>query len=185
MLNIPFKVFEGVVEPLFCQYALRTEDVLIRQQAEVEGDGVNAEIRRTQLKWLNQNNPVTTLLTHYTSLANAECGWHYDIRGCEAIQVGTYDAEEQGYYDWHVDVLRQPNNPAMRKLTAVLQLTDPDAYTGGELEMKLPFTDEIVQIPKGRGNIVVFPSFLYHRVTPVTQGSRSTAVAWFVGPAFR
>lgn len=185
MLTIPFKVFENAVEPLFCDYALNTEDVLTRQQAEVEGDGVNAEIRRTQLKWLNHNNAVTTLLTHYASLANHGCGWNYDIRGCESIQVGTYDAAEHGYYDWHVDVLRNPNDPSMRKLTAVLQLTDPDAYTGGDLEIRIPFTEQVVAVPKGKGTIVVFPSFLYHRVTPVTEGSRSTAVGWFVGPAFR
>ena len=185
MIEIPFRVFEGVVEPLFCQYALRTEDVLTQQQAEVEGDGVNADIRRTQLKWLNQNNPVAALLAHYTALANRQCGWYFDVQGVESVQIGTYDAAEQGYYDWHIDVLRNPKGQGMRKLTAVLQLTDPDAYTGGDLEIKLPFSEEIVKVPKGQGNIVVFPSFLYHRVTPVIEGSRSTAVGWFVGPAFR
>jgi len=185
VLSVPFTVFENAVEPLFCDYALNTQDVLTRQEAEVEGAGVAPDIRRTHLKWLNQNNPVAALLTHYTSLANSTCGWHYDIRGCEAVQVGTYDGSNQGYYDWHMDVLKNPNPTATRKLTAVLQLTDPDAYTGGELEMRMPFTEQVVAVPKGRGTIVVFPSFLYHRVTPVTRGSRSTAVAWFVGPAFR
>lgn len=185
MLSTPFKVFQGAVEPLFCDYALATTDILKSQKAEVEGDGVNLEIRRTRLQWLNQNNPVAALLAHYTAIANRECGWGFDVYGVESVQIGEYTAEDQGYYDWHIDMLRSTEGPGIRKLTAVLQLTDPDEYEGGALEMKLPFTEEIVTIPKGRGNIVVFPSFLYHRVTPVTRGSRSTAVAWFVGPAFR
>jgi PKHD-type hydroxylase len=185
VIEIPFRVFQGVVEPLFCKYALATQDILTTQNAEVEGEGVNTEIRRTRLKWLNQNNPVASTLGHYTSLANRECGWGFDVYGIESVQVGEYVSEEKGYYDWHMDMLRATEGPGIRKLTAVLQLTDPDEYEGGDLEIRLPFTEEVVTVPKGQGNIVVFPSFLYHRVTPVTHGSRSTAVAWFVGPAFR
>lgn len=182
----PIMVFKDALEPAFCDYVLGSAWVRYTGTAEVEGDGVDPEIRRTDLRWAHEEHPVTTALMYYVSKANRELGWHIDIRESELVQIGTYDEDNQGYYDWHVDVLKNPPNPSsMRKLTAVLQLTDPDAYTGGELELKLPFGEEVVTVPKGKGTIVVFPSFLYHRVTPVTSGSRSTAVAWFVGPAFR
>jgi PKHD-type hydroxylase len=35
------------------------------------------------------------------------------------------------------------------------------------------------------GEVVLFSSFLSHRVKPVTKGTRHVVVAWFTGPPFR
>ena len=70
--------------------------------------------------------------------------------------------------------------PASRKLTMVIQLSDPSEYEGGQLEL---FED--IQIPKQKGLVAMFPSFgNYHRVTPVLSGTRKVLVAWIWGPPF-
>ena len=75
----------------------------------------------------------------------------------------------------------------IRKLSLVCSLSDPKDYTGGRFQFKL--TDEKtgenydfeVEEILPRGSIIVFPSFLYHRVKPVKQGTRYSLVAWSNG----
>jgi PKHD-type hydroxylase len=38
---------------------------------------------------------------------------------------------------------------------------------------------------RARGTLVAFPSYLLHRVTPITSGTRKSLVAWVSGPVFR
>ena len=68
-----------------------------------------------------------------------------------------------------------------RKISIVLQLSDPEEYEGGELEMFV--SKDIQKIPKKKGAAVLFPSYCMHRVTPVTKGERRSIVLWVSGPA--
>jgi len=70
-----------------------------------------------------------------------------------------------------------------RKLSLVLQLTDPEEYEGGDLELMT--SSDPIAVLKQRGLISVFPSFVLHRVTPVTKGTRRTLVVWACGPEFK
>jgi PKHD-type hydroxylase len=82
-------------------------------------------------------------------------------------------------YGWHQDY----GGTISRKLSMVVQLTDPSEYEGGNLQV---FTSEQPKnIRKQRGLIAVFPSFIVHQVTPVTQGTRQSLVAWVSGPSFK
>ena len=72
---------------------------------------------------------------------------------------------------------------ARRKLTMVVQLSESDAYSGGVLEL-MPDAN-IHAAETGRGTATVFPSFVLHRVTPVTAGERWSLTIWSHGPAFR
>jgi PKHD-type hydroxylase len=62
-----------------------------------------------------------------------------------------------------------------------VQLSEPDEYEGGELE----FLNFEQPIPKDIGSLIVFPSYLVHRVNPVTRGLRRSMVSWISGPPFR
>ena len=64
-----------------------------------------------------------------------------------------------------------------------IQLSDSDDYEGGDLE--LMFREEPVKLDRTRGTLVAFPSFMLHRVTPVTRGTRWSLVAWITGPRWR
>ena len=67
----------------------------------------------------------------------------------------------------------------MRKLSAVLLLTDPSEFEGGVLQI---FTSVQPQdVPLKKGSIVFFPSFFLHRVTQLTKGKRQTLVVWLGG----
>ena len=76
------------------------------------------------------------------------------------------------------------NSEYVRKLSFSLQLSDPDQYTGGELE----FSDnggKTMFAPKQRGTMVVFDSRLKHRVRRVKSGLRKSIVGWVVGPRWK
>ena len=36
-----------------------------------------------------------------------------------------------------------------------------------------------------KGSIVIFPSYIWHRVSPVTKGTRLSLVQWNLGPGFK
>jgi len=161
----------------------------VKEKAGVGGGGVgvvNSDIRRSGLNWMPNNQEtqwVFEKLGHIVSSLNAQF-FRVDLTGFgENIQLTNYDGAEQGMYGWHVDMGPNPTTPC-RKLSLVLQLSDPVEYEGGVLELK-PHGDDVIKMRKQRGLVVVFPSWTLHQVTPVTQGSRQSLVAWITGPAFK
>lgn len=95
----------------------------------------------------------------------------------EGAQVASYGPG--GHYDWHTDL--GTGNQSNRKLSMSVQLSSADEYTGGELEF-MTATDEMS--PKTLGALIVFPSFITHRVRSVTGGVRHSLVSWISGPSF-
>ena len=160
-----------------------------KQKAEV-GSGSNgvidSNIRRSGLNWMPNTQDtqwVFEKLGHIVSSLNAKF-FRFDLRGFgEHIQLTNYDGAEQGMYGWHVDM--GPNTLApCRKLSIVMQLSDPVEYEGGILELQ-PHGKDVIKMRKQRGLVVAFPSWTLHQVTPVTQGHRQSLVAWITGPAFK
>lgn len=156
-----------------------TQDAEIGMQ---NGDGVHKSIRRSQVSWL-ENNPNTKWvfekLARVASQINAE-HFRFDLTGFgESLQLTHYDQSENGMYGWHQDY----GTGISRKLSMALQLTDPSEYEGGNLQMSVSGDPQNVR--KQRGLIAVFPSYVLHQVTPVTQGSRQSLVAWVSGPPFK
>ena len=102
------------------------------------------------------------------------------------IQHTEYQVDEH-YNSWHSDTAFNPDsNASQRKLSISIQLSDPNDYEGGDLE----FADgHLVGIPReklrGKGTVIIFPSFVTHRVTPVTKGVRHSLVSWCEGSAWR
>jgi len=86
-----------------------------------------------------------------------------------------------GHFDWHNDYSHGLAD-APRKMTLIIQLSTPAEYEGGRLQI---FGTEVEDLPDARGTILAFPSFLFHRVTPVTAGLRRALVAWIGGPRLR
>jgi len=148
---------------------------------ETEG-AVNPNIRRSQVSWL-ENNPNTKWvfekLGHAASQLNADY-FRFDLTGFgESLQLTNYDQSENGMYGWHQDY----NSKVSRKLSLTVQLTDASEYEGGNLQIMT--SGNPANARKQRGLIVAFPSYVLHQITPVTQGSRQSLVAWVSGPAFK
>lgn len=103
--------------------------------------------------------------------------------GFSAVQFTEYDSETEQHYDWHEDNNWKGKTPFDRKLSLVVQLSKREEYEGGRLEL---WNDPL---PEGmfvdQGDVIVFPSFNRHRVTPVTKGRRYSLVTWFSGPRLR
>lgn len=141
-----------------------------------------AKIRRSKISWLNNSTDtewVFRKLADVASALNAQF-YRFDLTGFgEALQLTHYDQSEHGMYGWHQDY----NAKISRKLSLVLQLTDPSEYEGGNLQIKTGGEEQTVR--KQRGLIAAFPSYVLHQVTPVTQGTRQSLVAWVSGPAFK
>lgn len=142
------------------------------------------KIRRSYVDWMNKNSENEWLfkkLGHIVSTLNTRF-YKFDLTGFgEALQLTNYDHSEHGMYGWHQD--NGSVGAPSRKLSLVLQLTDPSEYEGGTLQ--LIHGGEHISVHKQRGLVTVFPSYTVHQLTPVTQGSRQSLVAWITGPEFK
>jgi PKHD-type hydroxylase len=104
-----------------------------------------------------------------------------DVGGVESeLQLARYDATDQGFYGWHTDFA---GNRPLRKLSISIQLSNGEDYEGGDLE--LMYDKQPLGLDRTRGAFIVFPSFMVHRVTPVTRGTRWSLVAWIGGRRWR
>lgn len=104
----------------------------------------------------------------------------YDISGItHGLQLIEYraDADIPGHYNWHVDAGN--GEPVHRKISLTVQLSDPADYEHCELIIN-NHGDEIIGT-KEQGSVHLFPSYMLHRVTPVTKGVRYALVIWIHG----
>ena len=115
-------------------------------------------------------------LLNYAMIANHAARWNRDLKGVDCVQYAQYGVDE--FYDWHVDTKMLTSDPFHRKLTVVCLLNDPSEFEGGLLELDLVQEQPIL----GKGSVIVFPSHVRHRVTPVSKGIRKTATSWIMGP---
>jgi PKHD-type hydroxylase len=134
-------------------------------------------MRISELSWIHPQ-PATHWLYHRIGLMFLEANrvYRFNLVGLqEPLQFSRYSVG--GHFDWHIDMGGATSG---RKLSLTIQLSDPSEYTGGELQ----FMNQHGGGATGRGTAVFFPSFLAHRVTPVTHGMRRALVAWAYGPSF-
>jgi PKHD-type hydroxylase len=151
--------------------------------------------RDSNIAWLN-DRWIYKEVQPYIHQANNSAGWNFNWDFSESCQFTKYKLNQ--FYDWHCDSWEQPyNNPdnpnthgKIRKLSVTCSLSDPKDYKGGELEFQFRnqddpnLTRECLEILP-RGSIVVFPSFVWHRVKPVTEGTRYSLVIWNLGYPFK
>lgn len=152
-------------------------------QVQRNNEGVvDKNSRVTDILWEEQNSPIGCIAKEYITMANQKAGWNFDLTNGEKIQIGKYDSKDKGFYDWHQDNGFNVNkNGLLRKLSISILLNDPKDFEGGMFEFK----DFEKQPVLKQGSILVFKSILNHRVTPVTSGTRYSAVTWVSGPAYR
>ena len=153
------------------------------QDAQIGANGgeVNVTTRRSKIYWLPKTDEFLDIYTTFFELVNKCNNEFYQFKLTEIaehIQYTVYNSDDQGYYDWHLDM---GPGKASRKLSLVFQLSDPTEYEGGDLQIN---TGQIMTLEKEKGTVLIFPSYLLHRVTPVTKGTRRSLVLWIEGPAF-
>ena len=112
--------------------------------------------------------------------------WNFNLSSItEEIQYGEYSSVGKDHYNWHVDIGK--GHPSLRKLSVIIQLSNPDEYEGGDVEFFTggDYNDSKLKMNKEKGSALVFPSYILHRVTPVTKGIRKSLVLWVGGTQFR
>jgi PKHD-type hydroxylase len=180
----------------------------IKEQMAITGNYGDQKLNQQQVKdlkkkrdsnivWLSESW-IYKELHPFIHEASANAGWNFQWDFSEACQFTKYNKGQ--YYDWHSDswsgVYNKPDDPhthgKIRKLSVTLSLSDEKDYKGGELEFDLRNKDPgkkrnnmICKEIKPKGSMVVFPSFLWHRVRPVTKGSRYSLVIWSLGRPFQ
>ena len=154
---------------------------------------VDDNFRRSKIRWLDRRDEdvqwIMRRIEHAFQFANSNA-FQFDLTYFKDVQFTEYNADSEGKYDWHEDLTWAQKSPTRRKLSFCCQLSSPEDYSGGELEVDehtvggkdmLPNAAEL----KKQGTVLIFPSFLRHRVLPVTQGIRYSLVSWYEGPTFR
>ena len=155
----------------------------------------NKKKRNSNIVWMS-DNWIYKEIHPYVHQANIKADWNFTWDFSESCQFTIYRPGQ--YYDWHRDSWDKPygeEGPLKgknRKLSVTVSLSDPNEYKGGELEFdfrenepdKKRNTRTCTEIlPKG--SLVVFPSFVWHRVKPVTKGVRHSLVIWNCGYPYR
>jgi len=172
--------------------------------AKTGGDRVDKVIRNSRNTWIPTEHWISGWLWYYINKANNE-NFCYDLTDIDggAIQYTQYG--EGQYYKWHtdadVDVFYKPQikiasyanrkedittlqGEYVRKLSFVLQLSDPSDYKGGEFQM-MDNSGGTFFAPKQKGTLILFDSRVRHRVRTVKEGFRKSLVGWVVGPRWK
>ena len=185
----PFAVWEGAFGAEDLKFIEHYGDGLQHQDAELHRSHARHDhnIRITKLAWI-EHKPATAAF--YERVENIILSlnsqfFQYDLAKMTPIQYAIYNGSEKGHYDWHSDYCREAGYepPHFRKLSISVQLSDPSDYEGGELQARV--RSKIDVAPKPRGTVIAFPSYVLHRVTPVTAGVRKSLVVWVLGPDYR
>lgn len=176
---------EHTFSPEECKMILDQNETLYPQKSTVgTGDGggtFNPEIRSVDtynIELTEKTQWIFDKIAAAVGTANAEY-YKFDLLGItHSLQLLHYKATENGHYDWHID--SGEGNAATRKISLSIPLTERSVYEGGNLEInnngnEMKAVDE-------QGSITFFPSYLLHRVSPVTKGERWVIVVWVHGP---
>ena len=173
-----------------------------RQNGQMSKKDINnmQKKRKSDIVWMN-DRWIYKEIHPYIHQANREAGWNFEWDWSESCQFTKYGVGQ--YYGWHCDSWDKPydkpddlnSHGKIRKLSVTISLNDPTEYVGGNLEFD--FRNQVdwernkkkaiksCEEIRPRGSIIVFPSFCWHRVAPVTSGTRYSLVIWNLGRPFK
>lgn len=150
-------------------------------------EGIDKSVRSSSIKWIPQSQQWAWLYDKMMTMvveANNTL-WHFDLHSVlDSIQYTEYYDREGGHYGWHQDI--GPGHLSTRKISITVQLSDDSEYEGGDLEYwRGGDITNVEKAPRGKGVVFIFPSFMMHRVTPVTKGTRRSFVLWVGGSHYK
>ena len=195
--------FKNALSHKFCDDIIKLGDTKVKKLGTISGvQGKKKRIKNKQKLLKHRNSNIAWLnepwiyneLHQLVIRANQDAEWNFQFDYSENLQFTLYQKGQ--FYEWHQDSFDSvmynkgdPNyNGKIRKLSVTVSLNDSSEYTGGRLQ----FMDQQKRKPKiltckeiiSKGSVVVFPSFMWHRVTPVKSGTRKSLVMWNLGYPF-
>ena len=187
---LPEVLPEEIIEDIKIMALKFPEEIGVVGGAIGEANKNDQDIRRSQIRWIEPHIKDTTQLTNLCTNLFFDINREYfglDIQKIFNIQYTEYLATNKGFYSTHIDSFVGKGEMYDRKLSMTIQLSDSDEYEGCDFE----FNSDIIKEPPDRdflrqkGRVLIFPSFLPHKVNPVTKGIRKSLVTWIEGPAWR
>ena len=198
--------FQSVIPPKICddiiEYGKSKQDQIALtgdyDPEKVSEDDIKdvSKKRKSNIVWMS-DRWIYNEIQPYIHVANQNAGWNFQWDFSEACQFTKYKLNQ--FYDWHCDSWNKPyNRPKqpdrhgkIRKLSVTVSLSDENDYEGGDFEFDFRNDDKGSNQPRlckeirPKGSVVVFPSFVWHRVKPVTSGTRYSLVIWNLGWPFK
>jgi PKHD-type hydroxylase len=185
--------FKSYFTPEQCSKILEDGLQLPAQDAKLGvtgmGEQTGGDFRKSKIRFIQQgNHPQFEWLFKELWLMGMQANrdwFNFHITNLSFIQLAEYDESYQGEYKKHHDVFWINNDKYHRKLTCVIQLSDPSTYEGGDFEMY-----DLTEYPnKGdlrtQGTAIFLPSFIPHAALPVTKGKRYSLAVWFEGDKWK
>jgi len=198
--------FQSVIPPKICDDIIKYGKSQQEQIAltgdydpnKVSDDDIKdvSKKRKSNVVWMD-DRWIYKEIQPYIHSANENAGWNFQWDYSESCQFTKYSKEQ--FYDWHCDSWSKPYNKPedlnthnkIRKLSVTVSLSDETEYEGGDFEFDFRNNDKGSNQPRlckeirPKGSVVVFPSFVWHRVKPVTSGTRYSLVIWNLGKPWK
>lgn len=179
-----FYAFENVFSSEEIEFINQWGEVFEQLPGEI-GDSdelsIDDNIRKSVISWIPYQEGTEWIynrLAECAITANKEMDWNFHLSGFgDEMQYTKYFGTDKGHYSWHGDI--GPGVPH-RKLSIVVQLSDEKDYEGGLVQLSRG--SHTFDFGKEQGTVFIFPSFVLHRVLPVTSGERRSLVSWISGP---
>ena len=189
-LNTVHYIKEEAISKSLCENIMKTAYQRRLELAKVaDGNQVN---RKSYITWYDDKELSTKIFDIIKDI-NIKTKWNFNLTEVEPLQYTIYNL--RNFYDWHIDSHTKPyKNGLIRKLSFTICLNDNELennnYTGGDFEICLPHPyhnkNKYFRFRKvfKQGTIIVFPSHIWHKVHPITSGTRKVLVGWVVGKSF-
>jgi PKHD-type hydroxylase len=196
--------FRNVLDKTWCDNVIKKYKTYAVKKGKIGGDGSklkaseNKKRRNSSIAWVGDKE-IYQKIDPYVHTANKNSGWNFEVSWYEEMQFTKYSKGQ--YYNWHMDMFPQPYTKhrfpqyegKIRKISCSVILNDPKEYSGGDLEIghtnnfETSLNKNKLNLSKynlGQGSIIFFPGFIWHRVTPVTKGTRYSLVMWTIGKPY-
>ena len=185
----PFVTWDGAFSNEEIQTIVEYCDAIGTEQGVTFGATTPEDVEKhrvSNVKFHSRNNETAWIFDKLNFIVQAanEQFYNFHLNGYAQFQYTTYDSN--GRYDWHTDMSfgeKFGNDAEPRKLSLSLALNDD--FEGGEFQINNGKEETPLTVSMQKGRAVLFPSFMIHRVTPVTSGVRKSLVVWVVGPKLR
>lgn len=170
------------VDRVFTEQELETLLKLVNDPQKEKGTTFNEEnlARNSHVRWIDivEDEALHFAYNRISEIALVvnDRFYNFELNELEPLQFTEYQVG--GYYKQHQDF--GYDRGVYRKLSLVVQLTDEDAYEGGDL-MIYDGTFGGIKAPRKKNTLIAFPSWQLHEVLPVTKGVRHSLVGWVIG----
>ena len=171
-------IIKNAVDDKFIQSIIDVGESQELQEATVGFDTSTNKIRSTKISWISAKEILLPLKDKILE-TNKSKDWNFTVTGMFPFQYSVYNKND--HYGWHID--RRPVHQGEDEKKLSFSLILNENYEGGELEFK--DSNENISLNLNKGDMVIFPSTLSHRVKPVTNRIRKSLVGWMLGPRLK